>query len=86
MSIKLILLRKFYKWQGVTMRQAQELLGVLEPRPVMATVHGALPLQISLEGFGFLEAIKSLGEGRANRGCLRYLFWMSAFRIKMVES
>ena len=73
------------------MRQAEELLGVLEPRPVLSTV-GAwrgpflLSPQISLEGFGFLEAIKSLGEGRANRGCLRYLLWRSAFRIKMVES
>ena len=46
------------------MRQAQELLGVLEPGPVMATVHGALPPPpISLEGFGFLEAIKSLSGG-----------------------
>ena len=52
------------------MRQAQELLGVLEPRPVMATVHGALPPQISLEGFGFLEAIKSLGEGTCEQRVL----------------
>ena len=53
------------------MRQAQELLGVLEPRPAMATVHGGGPSSLDqFRGIWIFRGNKESGGGTCEQRVL----------------